>query len=238
LDDNAFIGTTFRDALQYRVGVSLGLGGQLRRNTKSAPRVVRRVRLPDAVPAPAPAPAAPPAAAARPRTVTGPLLAIDMDTIAPRLIDAADGFLGTPWRDGGTSAENGFDAGGFIQTLFAEQGIQLPRLVRDLARTGSAVSTRVGALQAGDLVLFSSDGFTPDHVAMYVGRDQIVHASASGGGVVYDVLGEGARGRWFAAHLLTVRRVIGTRRENTSLSAPNVQPSGRPDSAPRPAGVP
>jgi cell wall-associated NlpC family hydrolase len=238
LDDNAFVGRTFRNAVQYRVGFSIGAGGRARRsrsNSSSVPEVVivSRGPIPGSTPVsssvPLPVPAAATPDASDDRTAA---------ELMPRVLDAADAVLNSPWRDGGTSPGDGFDAGGFVQYVFAQEQIALPRLVRDLAQTGMGVTARVGSLRAGDLLLFSSDGTTPDHVAIYVGRDRIVHATSSGGGVRYDVLGEGARGVWFAEHLSSVRRVLGARSVVPRPATPSLTPSGRPDSAPRPAAAP
>ena len=158
----------------------------------------------------------------------------EVSAAIPMVLDAAEAQLNTRWLEGGTSPSQGFDAGGFVQYVFAQERIELPRLVRELAVTGSSVSIRIGALRSGDLLFFSNDGITPNHVGIYVGRDRFVHASASGGGVVYDVLGEGPRGTWFADHLLTARRVTGGRTPASRSSSPVLTPSGRPDRAPRP----
>jgi hypothetical protein len=242
LDDNAFIGSTFRNAVQYRVGISIGAGGGSRRSRTTArdtrrnePEViiVSRGPIPTYTPLPTtelPAPLAPTPAPALDERRAAELM--------PRVLDAAEAVVNTPWRDGGTSPSEGFDAGGFVQYVFAQEQVSVPRLVRELSETGVGVPTRVGALRPGDLLLFSSEGTTPDHVAIYVGRDRIVHATASGGGVRYDVLGEGARGVWFAEHLTGVRRVIGARSLAPRAITPALTPSGRPDGAPRPAGAP
>jgi cell wall-associated NlpC family hydrolase len=223
LDNNSFIGSTFRDALQYRVGLNFGLGGGARR-TKSVPATIRPVTREPA-----------------PRPVVVPSLPSSSELASaaavPRLIDAAEGLLGSAWREGGTSPATGFDAGGFVQYLFAQEGIALPRMVRELAVAGMSVSARVGSLRPGDLLFFGRDGLNADHVGMYVGRERFVHASASGGGVLYDVLGEGPRGEWFASNLLSVRRVLGSTRLQSVPASPSVTPSGRPDTAPKPAGA-
>jgi cell wall-associated NlpC family hydrolase len=158
-------------------------------------------------------------------------------TLAPALLDEAESLRNKPWRTGGTSPDEGFDAGGFVQYVFAQQDIPLPRLVRDLARTGVYVPAHPSEMRAGDLLFFSSDGGSPpDHVAIYVGHDRFVHASASGGGVLYDVLNDGARGNWFAMHLVAVRRVLGSHNSDSRVLPQPLTPSGRPDTAPRPRG--
>jgi hypothetical protein len=60
--------------------------------------------------------------------------------------------------------------------------------------------------------------------------EQIVHATSTGDGVRYDVLGEGDRGRWFAGHLVLARRIATTDRYWDSY--PDDE-SGSPDRAPR-----
>ena len=63
-----------------------------------------------------------------------------------------------------------------------------------------------GAVSAGDLVMFEDEGRI-NHVAIYAGRNRIIHSSASGGGVRYDDLST-RRGEWFADHMVVARRVI------------------------------
>ena len=228
LDDNAFIGNTFRDAVQYRMGFSVGLGNGSRRSSRTSQpaTIVSRGRIPASVPRAMPMHEQPVQAVVR-----------DDATIVPRVIDAAEALLESRYREGGTSPADGFDAGGFVQYVFAQEGIALPRMINDLAATGTSVSARVGTLRPGDLLFFANDGVNIDHVAIFVGRDRFVHASASGGGVLYDVLGEGERGTWFAYHLLSVRRVLGTRLPASRPVSPSQAPSGRPDTAPKPMGA-
>lgn len=228
LDDNAFIGNTFRDAVQYRAGFSVGLGGGSRRSARRTAPVIITSRGPAPSSSPAPVASTPPAAQSEVR---------DAAAIMPRVIDAAESLLQTRWREGGATPADGFDAGGFVQYVFGQEGVALPRRVSELAVTGTSVSARIGTLRPGDLLFFGNDGVTIDHVAIYVGRDRFVHASASGDGVLYDVLGEGARGTWFAYHLLSVRRVLGSRLPASRSTGPALAPSGQPDSAPKPAGA-
>lgn len=137
---------------------------------------------------------------------------------ANRLLDVAGALVESPWRRGGASPVSGFDAAGFVQYALAEQGIRVPRTARGISLLGEEVPARIGSLRPGDLLFFANSGSRIEHVAIYVGRERIIHASESGGGVRYDVLGESARGNWFADHLVSARRVLATPSRNTRQS--------------------
>jgi NlpC/P60 family len=124
---------------------------------------------------------------------------------ASRLLSAADSYVGTPYRRGGTSPSSGFDAAGFVRFVFAKFGVVLPRTSRDQARIGDRVRTDWHVIMPGDLLLFQDDGGI-NHVAIYAGRSRIIHSSETGGGVRYDDLAS-ERGRWFIDHMVAVRRV-------------------------------
>ena len=231
LNNNAFTGGTFRNSIQYRMGLSVGLGGGVKK-AQPMPRIVYRGPIPGSAPAPTSAPVAP-----LPVSASAGVDERAADALVPSVLDEAESLLNTRWRSGGTTPNEGFDAGGFVQYVFAQEDVPLPRLVRDLAQTGVYVQARPIAMRAGDLIFFSSDGGAPpDHVAIYVGHDRFVHASASGGGVLYDSFGDGARGNWFAMHLVAVRRVLGSRNSDSRTPPSSLTPSGRPDAAPRPSG--
>ena len=188
---------TWQDKLQYRVGLTVSFGGKKRSKEPESVVVV-----------PAAEPASPCERAPCPTDDAAAARMRDPNFIS-RLLDYADGFVGTRYAAGGASPRTGFDAPGFVRYVYGEQGLRLPATVRDLATIGTDVSTRPAALRAGDLLFFSNDGSrTVDHVAIYAGRDRIIHSTASGNGVRYDTLGEGARGQWFADHLVSARRVI------------------------------
>ena len=202
-NDSGFV-PSWQDKLQYRVGLTVSFGGRKR---AAEPQVV--------VATPAPAASTPcerapcPADDAAAERMRDP-------RFAQRLVDFADGYVGTPYATGGSSPRSGFDAPGFVRFVFGEQGVRVPATVSDMATIGSEVSTRIGALRQGDLLFFSNDrSNTVDHVAIYVGRDRIIHSTASGNGVRYDVLGEGERGQWFADHLVSARRVVASAPEGS-----------------------
>lgn len=90
-------------------------------------------------------------------------------------------FVGNPYVYGGTSLTNGADCSGFVQSVFANFGIGLSRTAASQASGGTSVS--LDSLQAGDLLFYSSSG-NIDHVALYIGGGQIVHAANSASGII------------------------------------------------------
>jgi cell wall-associated NlpC family hydrolase len=150
-------------------------------------------------------------------------------------VPAAEQYIGTPYRYGGTSPRTGFDCSGFVQYVYGMQGVDLPRTSRQMAGSGVAVSTR--AMEVGDLMLFQQGGRI-SHVAIYAGNGRFIHSSSSGHGVRYDDLRTN-RGRWFADHLVAARRVVGDSRifgnafaGSTVMAFDGFDP---PDSAPPPS---
>ncbi len=82
-------------------------------------------------------------------------------------------FLGNPYVWGGTNLWTGADCSGYVQSVLATYGIYIPRVSRQQAGAGEAVN--LANLQPGDLVFYGTGGVV-NHVAMYIGNGQIVHA--------------------------------------------------------------
>ena len=120
------------------------------------------------------------------------------------VLSRALALLGTPYRWGGTSPEGGFDCSGLVGYVFRNAlGIELPRVSRDMAKTGELVASKT-QLTKGDLVFFGKSG-TVDHVGIYVGDGKFVHAPRTGRDVTVSSLETGYWGTKF----LQGRRVAG-----------------------------
>lgn len=89
-------------------------------------------------------------------------------------------FVGNPYVWGGTSLTNGADCSGFVQTVFGHFGYGLPRTSREQAAGGT--NTPQNEIQPGDLVFYARGG-TVNHVAIYIGNGQVVHASNEQNGI-------------------------------------------------------
>lgn len=118
------------------------------------------------------------------------------------VLQKALALLGTPYRWGGTSPDGGFDCSGMVGYVFRSAlGIELPRVSRDMARSGEKVDRK--SLVPGDLVFFGRKGRV-DHVGIYLGDNRFVHAPRTGRDVTVSEL-DGYWGRKFIA----ARRVAG-----------------------------
>lgn len=102
-------------------------------------------------------------------------------------------FGGTPYRYGGTDLRNGVDCSGFVQSVYRNFGISLPRTADAQAYCGKGVS--LSEAKAGDLICYYG------HIGIYVGGGNMVHASSSRGVVVANVHSIGKS-------VLTVRRIV------------------------------
>lgn len=91
------------------------------------------------------------------------------------LARVAMGFLGTPYRLGGSSMR-GLDCSAFVRKIYAFFDVSLPRTAREQARIGKRVSR--DELEVGDLVFFNTRRRAFGHVGLYIGNNEFVHASS------------------------------------------------------------
>ena len=95
------------------------------------------------------------------------------------IVDFALQFVGNPYVYGGTSLTNGADCSGFVMSVFAQFGYELPRVAAD--QCNASQKKAVEDIEAGDLVFYGDGGI--DHVALYIGDGRIVHASTAATGI-------------------------------------------------------
>ncbi len=109
----------------------------------------------------------------------------DVDVIVRHAVDL---FTGAPYQWGGVTPW-GADCSGFVQTLFALHGIQLPRDAWQQGERGTPVPVDMTALYPGDLFFFSDrDDARITHVALSMGGTSVAHCSLAHGGFNVDAL--------------------------------------------------
>lgn len=97
-----------------------------------------------------------------------------------KIVNYALKFVGNPYVWGGTSLTNGADCSGYVQSVLKHYDISIPRVACDQATAGKAVKPE--KIRVGDLVFYEKDGVV-NHVAMYIGNGEVVHASSPSSGI-------------------------------------------------------
>lgn len=113
-------------------------------------------------------------------TMTELLYGEGVSDVRVDLCQYAKQFLGNPYVWGGTSLTNGADCSGFVLSVFKKYGVSLPHSSRSQANMGTKINA--SDLKAGDLVFYAKGG-TINHVAIYIGGGQVIHASSPKTGI-------------------------------------------------------
>ena len=107
---------------------------------------------------------------------------------ASSLVVNAMGFLGVPYKRGGSSAETGFDCSGFVRAMYEQTvGLLLPRRADQQAAATQVIDKK--ELQPGDLVFFNTMRRNFSHVGIYVGDNKFIHAPRSGAQIRVEDMG-------------------------------------------------
>ena len=128
-----------------------------------------------ATPRPFPGASLPPGSAPAEATAA---VASPAEGIQLPLLSLALSLRGTPYRNGG-SDPSGFDCSGFVQWVFAQQGMALPREVRQQYQVGDDIDN--DDVKPGDLVFFETVSRGASHVGIALGGGEFVHAPSSNG---------------------------------------------------------
>ena len=143
-----------------------------------------RILSPPASPPLVPPPASPNRPAPGPTSGANEAAVADLQALATRyphpIFDTIAPTVGINHRWGGSHPDQGFDPSGFVQHVFAELDVAMPRWSRQQSQEGTPVPDLARAAP-GDLLAF---GQPVDHVGVYVGDGQMIHASAEAGQVV------------------------------------------------------
>ena len=115
------------------------------------------------------------------------------------VVAKAKQYIGSRYVYGG-STPSGFDCSGFTSYVYKQFGVALNRTAAGQFGNGVAVSK--SQLQSGDLVMFGRAGI--NHVGIYIGGGQMVHAANPSRGVTIDTINSG----YYANNYVGARRVM------------------------------
>ena len=115
------------------------------------------------------------------------------------VVETAKKYIGSKYVYGG-SGPNSFDCSGFTSYIFKQYGVNLNRTAAGQYSNGTAVSK--SNLQPGDLVMFGKSGI--NHVGIYIGGGQMIHAANASRGVTTDTINSG----YYYTNYVGARRVM------------------------------
>lgn len=95
----------------------------------------------------------------------------DLSSVRQKIVDLAKSQLGVPYVWGGTAWGKGMDCSGFVQQVYKQVGINLPRTSQQQSAQLKVIP--LSQAKPGDLVFWGGQG-TAYHIAIYVGNNQII----------------------------------------------------------------
>lgn len=149
------------------------------------------------------------ASCSAPRSKPGPLPRFTAPThhhgeVGPNdILFRAIALVGTPYRHGGNTPDDGFDCSGLVGYVFRDvTGIVLPRTAEEISEIDAPKVDR-SRLESGDLLFFRHHLGGASHVGIYVGEGRFVHAPNEGGTVRLDYLDDS----YWREHFLGAKRI-------------------------------
>lgn len=141
----------------------------------------------------------------RNRQIESPIVVQRLPDGDGSVLSTAFAMRGTRYRYG-ASSRSAVDCSGFTRLVYQRHGVSLPHSSRAQANIGTGVPK--SQLQKGDLVFFKTNrGTRINHVGIYIGNGQFIHASSGGGRVQVNSLNEG----YYAKRFAGARRVKNAR---------------------------
>lgn len=101
-------------------------------------------------------------------------------SLRSQIVEYAVQFVGNRYVWGGESLTNGIDCSGFTMKVYEHFGIYMSHYSGSQAYEGRSI--REDQLKRGDLIFYAKNG-TINHVAIYIGDGQVVHAKSKSAGI-------------------------------------------------------
>ena len=129
-------------------------------------------------------------------------------------------LIGYRYVYGGKSpSDGGFDCSGFVQYVYKQFGINLPRTTYDQINSGIKITNK-SALQEGDLVFYFDNNGIPQHVMLYSGNGKVIEAQQPG-----TLINENSYWRWQGQAV----RILDNKSNVTTSPTPNPTPTPNPN---------
>lgn len=95
-----------------------------------------------------------------------------------QLAALSEKFLNIPYTWGGRSSIPGYDCSGFVQMLYGQLGVMLPRDSKDqyCFERLTTIPVEHSSLHIGDLLFFGRKEAVVTHVGMSLGKERFIHA--------------------------------------------------------------
>ena len=129
---------------------------------------------------------------------------------AQSIVNLARQFVGTKYQWGGMTPSTGFDCSGLVQYVYKQNGINLPRTVKDLEKAGTEVPT-LADVQIGDLICTPGSGKSGKHIKIVSriedGQIFTIEAKGKKDGIIETPLIN-------TSNITTIRRVLDQKSNN------------------------
>lgn len=100
---------------------------------------------------------------------TKPLMSLD------EAVEFSLNFMNTKYIFGGTTSL-GYDCSGFVQMIYAQMGLKIPRNSRYQARDTQFIDVALADAKKGDLLFFKKDNDRVVHVGMMINDKKFIHS--------------------------------------------------------------
>ncbi len=132
-----------------------------------------------------------------------------------KIATLAQQYLGTPYHWSGASPKTGFDCSGFVQWLYGQQGITIPRTTYEQVKAGAPVAK--SQLKPGDILFFEPTKKGPGHEGLYLGNGKFIEAPHTGANIRISLLA-------VRSDYVTARRIIKSGSPSIDVVAASAQP--------------
>ena len=144
---------------------------------------------------------------ANPSPSPGSSKVLKAGNLPQRVLNHAICYLNTPYRAGGSLLTGkATDCSGFVQYVYKDFHIDLPRSSSEQARVGRLAARKMdfSKLRPGDLLFFRRAGFHIGHVGIYLGEGKMIHASSRRRGVIVSDLHQ----PYYAGAFVVAKRLL------------------------------